>query len=352
MENQANIQDFLELLSQPGFYVRENRITYVNQAAQALLLTPGQEIDPLLNTGCTEYHQFVSGQLHLSLNIESTIWNASVIRMEDRDLFLLEPESDSEEFRSMELISMELRNPLMTVMSSAQQLLSQLDSENSEAAMRMNRSLAQLLRLTSNLSDAGRYQEVSHMETRDICTLLEELLEKAKALSTGSGIQLSWELPREAIPCLLDREQLERALWNLISNSMKFLPRNGSIFVKLSRHGQQLHLRVSDSGSGIAEEIRNSVFQRYLRQPGIEDSRFGLGLGMTIIRSAARNHGGTVLIEQNADAGTRVTMTLAIRQKEENTMQSPIFHPDYSGGWDHGLVELSDVLPAEAYRQF
>ena len=352
MENQANIQNFLELLSQPGFFVRENRITYVNQAAQALLLMAGQEIDPLLNTGCTEYHQFVSGQLHLSLNIDSTIWNASVIRMEDQDLFLLEQESDAEAFRSMELISMELRNPLMNVISSAQQLLSQLEPENPEAALRMNRGLAQLLRLTSNLSDAGRYRESSHMETRDICALLEELLEKAKTLSNGSGIQLSWELPREAIPCLLDSEQLERALWNLISNAMKFLPQNGSIFVKLSRHGQRLQLSVSDSGSGIAEEIRNSVFQRYLRQPGIEDSRFGLGLGMTIVHTAAQNHGGTVLIEQNADAGTRVTMTLAIRQKEECAMQSPILRPDYSGGWDHGLVELSDVLPAEAYRQF
>ena len=178
MENQANIQNFLELLSQPGFFVRENRITYANQAAQALLLMPGLEIDPLMNTGCTEYHQFLSGQLHLSLNIGSIIRNATVIRMEEMDLFLLEPESDSEEFRSMELISMELRNPLMTVMNSAQQLLSQLEPENREAALRMNRSLAQLLRLTSNLSDAGRYRESSHMETRDICALLEELLEK------------------------------------------------------------------------------------------------------------------------------------------------------------------------------
>lgn len=352
MEEQMHIRDLLELVPQPGFGVRGGRIHHVNQAAQALMLAAGQELDSLLHTGSEEYRQFEEGQLHLTLQLGDSIRSASVIRMDDTDLFLLDPDSEPEEFRTMELVSMELRAPLLRVISNAQQLLDRAESESIDAAARMNQGLAQLLRLVSNLSDAGRYREFSLMETRDICSLLEELLEKSKTLISGSGVDLSWELPWEAIPCLLDAEQMERALWNLISNAVKFLPKGGSIHTKLTRRGQRLYLSVSDNGSGIAEEIRNTVFRRYLRQPGIEDSRYGLGLGMVIVRTAAANHGGTVLIEKNGETGTRVTMTMVIRQNPENRLQSPILRPDYSSGWDHGLVELSDCLPAELYREF
>lgn len=351
MEEQTNIREFLELLPQPGFCVRDGQILHANQAAQALMLMPEQAIAPMLQTGAEEYRQFEGGQLYLSLDLNGNTRNASVTRMEDMDLFLLDPDRDLEEFRSMGLVSMELRSPLMSVISSTQQLLEQLNPENTEAAAKLNRGLAQLLRLTSNLSDAGRYQESVRLETRDICMFLEELLEKSHTLVAGSGIHLSWEFPREAIPCLMDPEQIERAIWNLISNAVKFLPQEGSIHVKLTRHGQRLHLAVTDSGSGIAEQIRSTVFRRYLRQPGIEDRKFGLGLGMVIVRTAAANHGGTVLIEQ-ANPGTRVTMTLAIRQNTESKIQSPLLRPDYSGGWDHGLVELSDCLPIELYQTF
>ena len=343
--------DILELVPQPGFHVRDGKILHVNQAARALMLAPGQEIAPMLQTGSEEYREFESGSLYLSLNLSGIVRNASVLRREEWDLFLLEPEADAEEFRAMGLISMELRSPLMRVVTSVQQLTEQLEPEKAEAAANLNRGLAQLLRLTSNLSDVQRYRESAHMEIRDICALLEELMEKFQALTAGSSIQLTWELPREAIPCRIDPEQVERAVWNLVSNAAKFLPKEGTIHVKLTRHGQRLHLTVADSGSGIAEQIRSTVFQRYLRQPGIEDSRYGLGLGMVIVRTTAANHGGTVLIEQNGASGTRVTMTLAIRQGADNTLRSPILRPDYSSGWDHGLVELSDCLPAKAYGE-
>ena len=341
--------DILELVPQPGFRVRDGKILHLNQAAQVLLLSPGQEISPLLKTGREEYAVFSGGQLYLTLELAGQIRNATVTRTGDTDLFLLESDGEQEEFRSMELVSMELRSPLMNVITNAQQLLE--ETENRETAAKLNRGLAQLLRLTSNLSDVGRYREISHMETRDICTLVEELLEKSRALMDSNAIHLSWELPREAIFCLVDTEQLERALWNLLSNAVKFLPNEGSVHVKLTRHGQRLHLSVADNGSGIAEQVRSTVFQRYLRQPGIEDSRFGLGLGMVIVRTVARNHGGTVLLECNGETGTRVTMTMAIRQNADNTLRCPIFRPDYSGGWDHGLLELADCLPAELYTE-
>lgn len=348
MEQKTNLAEILELMSQPGFCVSENCITLVNQAAKAMLLTPGQDILPLLHTGAEEYAQFQDGQLCLTLCISDRLHNATIIRMGETNLFLLDSEEQADEFRSMALISMELRNPLMQVMQNAEQLLSTLDPQDLTAA-KMNKGLLQLMRMVCNLSDVSRYQESAFTQTRDICAFLEEILEKAQALTAGTGIKLCWDLPREAIPCLIDSEQLERAVWNLISNAIKFTPKGGTVHTKLTRHNKRLQLQITDSGSGIAEAIRSSVFQRYLRQPGIEDNRFGLGLGMVIVRTCAANHGGTVLIDHSGNSGTRITMTLALRQTEETTVSSPMLYPDYSSGWDHGLLELSDCLPAEEF---
>ena len=95
--------------------------------------------------------------------------------------------------------------------------------------------------------------------------------------------------------------------------------------------------------------IRSGIHSRYLRQPGIEDGRYGIGLGMVLIRAAALAHGGTVLMEHPADSGTRITMTLEIRQTSTGYMRSPILMPDYGAERDHGLIEFSQFLPADLY---
>ena len=87
-----------------------------------------------------------------------------------------------------------------------------------------------------------------------------------------------------------------------------------------------------------------------MREPAIEDSRFGLGLGMTLIRSVAADHGGTVLLEQSQ--GTRVAMTIAIRKEASGTLRTPKLRiGDYAGGRDLGLLEFSDSLPTSAYEE-
>jgi hypothetical protein len=95
-----------------------------------------------------------------------------------------------------------------------------------------------------------------------------------------------------------------------------------------------------------------SVFSRHLRQAGAEESRQGIGLGMFMIRSAASAHGGTVLIEKGKDSGTKLTMTLAIRKDLQGNLSSGFLYPDYVGELDHALIELADILPADAFNLF
>ena len=120
--------------------------------------------------------------------------------------------------------------------------------------------------------------------------------------------------------------------------------------VKLTSNGKMARLTVEDHGDGIAHHVQGTLFHRYMREPAIEDSRFGLGLGMTLVRTAAALHGGTVLLEQAG--GTRVTMTMAIHKTAPQELRSPILRlGDYAGGRDLGLLEFSDSLPTDCYEQ-
>lgn len=349
MEEKTNdMLGMLDLMVCPGFCVKEKEIVKVNPAARGLLLEPGTDVRALLLTGREEYDAFRGGCLYLSLSISGQAHGASVVRMEDFDVFLLEQEEDREELRALALASKELRSPLSNAMTAAEQLLaSGADPQTREQLGCLNRGLYQLLRIVGNMSDAGSH--IPQWETRNLSAILDEVFEKSRALLDRTGITLSYQPLNEAVYGLADRDLLERAVLNILSNALKFTPRGGQIQASLTRRGRTLRLSVQDSGSGIAENILSSIHRRYLRQPTLEDSRYGIGLGMVLIRSAAASHGGTVLIDQPEGSGTRVTMTLAIRQNPDNVLRSPRFPVDYTGGYDHALVELSGSLPPDLF---
>ncbi len=347
MEEKKEMFGLLEHMLRPVFCVKENIIQFTNSAAQALLLLPGTDVRSLMLTGQAEYAAFTGGCLYLKLTLGC---GASVTKLPEGDLFILDQESDDGQLQCLALAARELREPLTSVILSAQRLTISDTPEDREQAARLNRGIHQLLRIIGNMSDAGHSTHTSRQEIQNFSQLFAEIFEKAQALVEHTGISLSYQGLEEELLGLADREQLERAVLNILSNAIKFTPKGGRIEATLIRRDRTLRLSVADSGSGIAENILSSVFSRYLRQPGIEDGRWGLGLGMVLIRSAAVNHGGTVLIDQPNGQGTRITLTLTLRQDTSGLLRSPILRVDYTGERDHSLVELSDSLPLALYE--
>lgn len=350
MEQSHDLPRMLELIIRPAFAVTDGIITYRNQAAQSCMIPESVAVSDLLETGRDEYAALSSGCLYLTLQIEGHYFGASVSRMDGFDVFILNQEDSQPQLQAFALAARELREPLANMMIAADRLFPAGDGLSEDMQL-MNRSLYHMLRLIGNMSDAARYAEYSapRQELRDITAVIGDVFEKAAALTEHTGITLRFSNYPESILSLTDTEKLERAIYNMLSNAIKFSTRGSVIDAKLARHANKLHLTVCDNGSGIADDVLNSVFFRHLRQPGVEESRHGIGLGMIMIRSAASAHGGTVLIEKCANGGTRLTMTLSIRQDLRANLGSPRLKVDYAGEFDHGLIELADVLPAEAF---
>lgn len=356
MQNTADAMDLLDLMTQPSFCVNEHKILKVNPAAAALLLAPGMEVSEILCTGEEEYAAYTGGCLHLTLTILGQSFSARVNRMQNMDVFQLEPCQDNIRLQALALAAQSLRGPLHGMMVCTDRLFPEIDTAvnpNAEALMaHINRNLFQLLRTVGNMSDAGRYlsEEPTRQEVREIGSLVDEFLGKAKSMLESSEITLEYTGLSSPVSTTVDTERLERAIYNLISNAVKFTPKGGCIQVSLSRKGSRLYFSIADNGSGISKGLEGQVFSSFERAPQIEDGRMGIGLGMVLVCAVAAQHGGTVLVDRPQETSTRVTMTLAIRTPSEPQVRSPLLRPDYAGERDHVLIELSGVLPAEYYN--
>lgn len=341
--------ELLDLMIDPVFCVKDNIIRKVNQAAAKLLLREGMELSSLLLTGLDDYAEFRSGTLYVTLSVFHTPWNASVVKSGDLDIFTLDRRIESDTLQSLALAAMELRVPLSNAMATVQRIESSEDPDVLQAASTLNRSLYQILRMVSNMSDAGSYPDFSP-EPQNMNSLFREIIEKASAFSVSTGIHLTFEGLKEDVIGYADDQILERAVLNLISNAMKFTPKGGSVKASLTRRGSSLRFHLSDTGSGIGDNIRGTVFQRYTRAPAPEDSRYGIGLGMLLVRNAAACHGGAVLIDQPEGTGTRITITLSLRHPNTGMLRTDKLRVDYAGEREHALLELSDVLPDSMYQ--
>lgn len=358
MEHSINNAEMLEKISCPALIVKDGIITQANHAAMQHGIELNSEINSLIAIGAEEYQNYAGGKLCLTLCIHDLRYNAVVTTAGDCHVFTLASDYEDPELRAFALAAQQLREPLAAAMLSTEQLLPNSSvKENDEVRQhisQVNRSLHQLLRAVCNMSDAAHYAKhpSCRLQTQELVSVFAEILQKSAALAEQTERTLEYTLPNQTIYALADPEKLERAVLNLLSNAIKFTPKGGKIEATLRNSNNKLFFTVQDSGDGVNPQTRSNMFSRFLREPGLDDSRTGIGLGMSIVRSVATAHGGTVLMEQPEGQGARITMTLALTQPENNVVRTPVLLPvDYAGGKDHALLELSDVLSCSAFEE-
>lgn len=348
---------FLELISCPAYSVKNGLVENANSAAQHLLITPGTPADALVETGMEDYNSMTENScLSLTIQAGGKRFCAFVSRRAEEDLFLLDQEEDDQIHTSLFLASCALRNPLDRILGNIQNLrrmAEKLDPEILPYLNEITKGSYQIHRLVANMSDTIPYaQEELRCQVADIVGFLRETVEKAAALLEQNSMQLTFSCEWEEMFVVFNQEKLERAVHNLILNAATYPTGQEQhwITVELKRVNNSLHIIVSDNGRGISDEIFSSLFYRYRRKPTLENCRYGIGLGLPLVRAVAAAHGGTVLLERLSPTGTRATMTMQILVPTEQLLRAPRFRMDYAGEFDHALVELSDVIPAKNYE--
>lgn len=348
MEKPNESIKILSLFSHPVFLVKDGVIADMNQSAKQLQFSLDTQVSDLIETGKEEYRIFNGGYLSLSLSVLGVRRTAVVSRTEMGDLFHLQEDDDPAELRTMSLIAQRLRQPLSDLMIGADNLFPdsaiQDDPVLKQKAGKMNRSLYQLLREITNLSITIL---PGNQSLHDVKALFTEIMERVKNMEFTQRCEINYKVSHGDVYCIVDRDLLERALHNMLSNAIKFSPEGCPITAKLETVENRLLLSVQNQYEPGKDP--DNLFFRYLRNPGIEDSRYGVGLGLFLIQKIASIHNGCLLMDHPEEDSIRFTVTIPIRKNPPGEVHAPIPNIDYLGGRDHTLVELSDVLPFSTY---
>jgi len=213
-------------------------------------------------------------------------------------------------------VSHELRTPLTLILAP---LESQLASAELSPVQRENIQMAhnnavRLLQLVNGLLDFSKLAAEKMKVQREPIQLLDltrSLFLDFKPLMEQKGIRgdLTANLPSHAVE--MDRYMYERILFNLVSNAVKFTPKNGKVALAAEWTEGRLSLSVTDSGIGISEEDQKDLFQRFHQAEGSSTRRFeGTGLGLAMVKEFALLLGGSVSVKSAPDKGSTFTVLL------------------------------------------
>jgi two-component system, chemotaxis family, sensor kinase Cph1 len=251
-------------------------------------------------------------------------------------------------------VSHELRTPLNAMLGWLSLLESgELPLSKREQAMEtVTRNARVQAQLVEDLLDVSRIVsgkmrlDVQPVEPMEV---VEAALATVQPAADAKGIRIQPILDPNAGPVMGDPSRLQQVLWNLLTNAVKFTPKEGSIQVRLQRVDSSIEIGVADSGAGIRPEFLPHVFERFRQSNGaITRSHKGLGLGLSIVKHLVELHGGQVSVASGGESqGTTFTVRLpiaALRPPALERKNTPVHPRSSSPGTPAPILESKPEL--------
>jgi signal transduction histidine kinase len=216
------------------------------------------------------------------------------------------------------IVSHDLRNLLGGIAGSAKALARQAsDSDEGRRTIaetaRIERYIARMNRLIGDLVDVASIDAgklALHPQPGDAAALISEAVGVFAQTAQDKGITLEFATRETSLPADFDAERMLQVLANLIANAIRFTPRGGAITVHGERDADKLRLSVHDTGTGIAGDMLEAIFERFW-QVGKNDHR-GLGLGLYISKCIVDAHGGRIWAESTLGSGSAFHFTIPL----------------------------------------
>jgi signal transduction histidine kinase len=215
-------------------------------------------------------------------------------------------------------ISHDLRHSLAAVIANAEFLcesnLTPGQREDLYAEIRI--AVNQMTELIESLLEFSRTRESLRPTYGDVRSAMDRAVQGVKAHPEFQRIRIRISAAGST-EGWFDFKKLERALLNLLLNACEVVPpESGKIDIELKRKGENLEIRIEDNGPGIAEAVRDRLFEPFVSH-GKEN---GTGMGLTVVQKILQDHGGDIAVERTSASGTTFRANIPLNPLVESAL--------------------------------
>jgi len=243
--------------------------------------------------------------------VAAASWQHFVVRRQ-----LRKSESDKARYQqAIHFVTHEMRSPLTAIQGSSELMgrYNLNEEKRKQIAEMINSESKRLARMIQTFLDVERLTDGNIEIRSDLFTasdIVNSCLERARPLAERKQIRLAVG-NIDDVPLRGDRELMEYAVYNLLTNAVKYSPAETVVTVSLRRDGQNVKLAVSDQGIGMDEKELRNIFQKFYRTRKAEISgEAGTGIGLSIVDQIVTHHGGRMEVLSTPGKGSCFTMVI------------------------------------------
>lgn len=217
--------------------------------------------------------------------------------------------------QAFHFVAHEMRTPLTAIQGSSE-LISRYnlpEEKRKQIGQMINAESKRLARMITTFLDVERLNAgQAEMTTTDVDTgdLIGACVARASGLADAKAIRIEWD-GSPGLTIRADRELFEYAVYNLLTNAIKYSPRESTVRISARRDGDSVLISVSDQGIGMTKDEVKRLFQKFYRTERAEKSGIqGTGIGLSIVKEIVTLHGGSITVESAPEQGSTFTVIL------------------------------------------
>ncbi len=270
-------------------------------------------------------------------------------------------ETDQEKIKFFTNVSHDLKTPLTMVHEPLQKILStELSAQEKDYLLQtMSKSTSRLLTLVDQVLDFTtlQYDNLTfNMQKVELTSFLSNLVQTFSFILKQNDIKLVYQNELKELFLYFDKEKMERVIFNLFSNAIKYTPAKGTISLLVSLHHEKEMVQVSieDTGQGIKKEALNQLFTRFYQE---DKKKEGKGIGLSIVKEYVEAHEGEVNITSEYTKGTKVSLLLPYEKKEKQGSETvekfdSSFSPLTQSESTHSIMIVEDDRDLREYLSY
>ena len=251
-------------------------------------------------------------------------------------------------------ISHEIRTPLTLIIGPLDKLIQSVISNNGmhRQLLMVKNNADRLMRLVTELLDFRKVETGNlrlHYYECNMVRFAEEIFLSFQALALSRNINYRFDAEVPELTACFDKDQMEKVLFNLLSNAFKFTADHGNIHVSLRKSQAEtinwLHISVEDDGPGIAAEEQGRLFEAFF-QADDHKSHLGTGIGLALSKSIVELHKGELKVESRQaveNQAGKTVFTVSLRMDREHTQGAGII-PEYMNSENPAHYKIQSEL--------